>query len=81
MSLFKSSLQIALINKEAYRRMINMLNSYGGGHAAERIVEVILKEYFKKITIDWFKENWDNIEKSVSFSPGVSSAVRDMNIL
>ncbi|MFQ5786416.1 MAG: NAD-dependent epimerase/dehydratase family protein [Thermodesulfobacteriota bacterium] len=34
-----------------------------------------------KITIDWFKENWDNIEKSVSFPPGVSSAVRDKNIL
>jgi len=27
--------------------------------------------------IDWFKKNWDNIEKSASFGPGVSSAVRD----
>ncbi|RCK76500.1 MAG: UDP-glucose 4-epimerase [Ignavibacteriae bacterium] len=29
-----------------------------------------------KITIDWFRSNWDNIEKSASFPPGVSSAVR-----
>jgi len=28
-------------------------------------------------TIVWFKENWENIEKSVSFAPGMSSAVRD----
>ncbi len=31
--------------------MTNTLNPYGDGHAAERIVEVILKEYFKKN--DW----------------------------
>jgi len=28
--------------------MTNTLNLYGDGHPAERIVEVILKEYFKK---------------------------------
>ena len=28
-------------------------------------------------TIEWFRNNWDNIEKSASFGPGVSSAVRD----
>ena len=28
-------------------------------------------------TIKWFKENWDNIEQSASFGPGISSAVRD----
>jgi nucleoside-diphosphate-sugar epimerase len=28
-------------------------------------------------TIDWFKENWDHIEESASFGPGISSAVRD----
>ena len=28
-------------------------------------------------TIQWFKENWGNIEKSVSFPPGASSAVRE----
>lgn len=28
-------------------------------------------------TINWFKENWENIEKSASFGPGISSAVRD----
>ncbi len=30
-----------------------------------------------KNTVQWFKENWDNIEKSAHFGPGVSSAVRD----
>ena len=29
-----------------------------------------------KNTVRWFKENWDNIEKSARFSPGVSAAVR-----
>jgi hypothetical protein len=28
-------------------------------------------------TIRWFKDNLKNIEKSVSFPPGISSAVRD----
>ncbi len=28
-------------------------------------------------TIKWFKDNWKNIEKSASFPPGISSAVRD----
>lgn len=27
-------------------------------------------------TVQWFKENWDNIVKSADFGPGVSSAVR-----
>jgi len=30
-----------------------------------------------KNTVQWFKENWNNIEKSAHFGPGVSSAVRD----
>ncbi len=30
-----------------------------------------------KITIQWFKENWENIEKCASFPPGTSSAVRE----
>lgn len=30
-----------------------------------------------KNTIDWFKENWDRIDASARFGPGVSSAVRD----
>lgn len=29
-----------------------------------------------KLTINWFKENWENIEKSADFPPGISSAVR-----
>lgn len=28
-------------------------------------------------TISWFKQNWDHIEESSSFEPGISSAVRD----
>lgn len=28
-------------------------------------------------TIEWFKKNWDRIEESASFGPGLSSAVRD----
>jgi nucleoside-diphosphate-sugar epimerase len=28
-------------------------------------------------TIDWFREKWEYIEKSASFGPGISSAVRD----
>jgi nucleoside-diphosphate-sugar epimerase len=30
-----------------------------------------------KNTIKWFRENWDRVEASARFSPGVSSAVRD----
>jgi nucleoside-diphosphate-sugar epimerase len=29
-----------------------------------------------KRTIQWFKENWDKIEASAEFPPGMSSAVR-----
>jgi nucleoside-diphosphate-sugar epimerase len=29
-----------------------------------------------KNTIQWFRDNWENIEKSASFPPGMSSAVR-----
>ena len=32
-------------------------------------------------TIEWFKENWDRIEKAAKFAPGVSSAVRDAEFL
>jgi nucleoside-diphosphate-sugar epimerase len=30
-----------------------------------------------KNTVDWFKENWDKIEGSARFNPGISSAVRE----
>lgn len=30
-----------------------------------------------KLTIQWFKDNWDLIERDASFLPGMSSAVRD----
>ena len=29
------------------------------------------------ITIEWFKDNWEKIEKLADFPPGMSSAVRD----
>src|SRR5207302_7427217 len=29
-------------------------------------------------TIQWFRENWDQIKSSASFEPGMSSAVRDV---
>ena len=29
-------------------------------------------------TVQWFRENWDNIEKSARFGPGASSAVREV---
>ncbi len=28
-------------------------------------------------TVEWFRDNWENIEQSASFVPGISSAVRD----
>jgi len=30
-------------------------------------------------TIQWFKDNWGNIEKSARFEPGISSAVREFH--
>jgi len=32
-----------------------------------------------KNTIEWFRKNWDNIEKSADFGPGMSSAVRGIS--
>jgi len=32
-------------------------------------------------TVDWFKENWDNIAQSASFSSGASSAVREQTTI
>jgi nucleoside-diphosphate-sugar epimerase len=31
-------------------------------------------------TVSWFRENWDAIESSAHFAPGVSSAVRDLTV-
>lgn len=38
--------------------------------------KIPFEEGLKK-TIEWFKGNWENIEKSASFTPGASSAVRE----
>jgi nucleoside-diphosphate-sugar epimerase len=32
-------------------------------------------------TIQWFRENWDKIDASAHFGPGVSSAVREMVVI
>jgi len=49
---------------------------------AERLVGykplVAFKEGFAT-NIEWFNDNWDMIEKSADFPPGISSAVRDSN--
>ena len=34
-----------------------------------------------KRTIQWFKDNWEKIEASAQFGPGVSSAVREMVVI
>lgn len=31
-------------------------------------------------TIAWFEDNWDRIQEAADFGPGVSSAVREMNV-
>lgn len=33
-----------------------------------------------KNSIEWFRENWDNIDKSAGFGPGMSSAVRGVSL-
>ena len=33
-----------------------------------------------RCTIQWFRDNWDRIDASARFGPGVSSAVRDMTV-
>jgi len=47
---------------------------------AKRILGYEPKTSFEeglKKTLQWFRNNWDNIERSARFEPGVSSAVRD----
>ncbi len=42
------------------------------GYEPKMVFEEGLKE-----TVEWFRNNWDDIEKSASFPPGASSAVRE----
>ncbi|MBF0466476.1 MAG: NAD-dependent epimerase/dehydratase family protein [Nitrospirae bacterium] len=47
---------------------------------ARKLIEYDPKTEFKEglmNAIQWFKDNWNNVEQSASFGPGVSSAVRD----
>ncbi len=46
---------------------------------AKRVIEYEPKMDFKQglqNTIDWFKDNWENINNAAKFGPGISSAVR-----
>ena len=46
----------------------------------KRVLGYVPKTPFEKglkNTIQWFRDNWDNIQMSARFEPGVSSAVRD----
>ena len=45
------------------------------GYKPETLFEVGLKN-----TLDWFQKNWEPIQGAARFSPGVSSAVRDMAV-
>ncbi|MGD0784500.1 MAG: NAD-dependent epimerase/dehydratase family protein [Sedimentisphaerales bacterium] len=50
---------------------------------ANKLIGYQPKVAFEKglaVTVEWFKKNWELIEKSASFSPGMSSAVRDKDI-
>ena len=50
---------------------------------ARRLIGYEPKTDFKEgltATIAWFRENWDAIEASAHFAPGVSSAVRDLTV-
>lgn len=47
---------------------------------ARKLIDYESKTTFEvglKKTIQWFQENWERIEASARFGPGVSSAVRD----
>ncbi len=47
---------------------------------AEKLIGYKPKMKFEegiKVTIQWFKNNWEFIEKSADFGPGISSAVRE----
>ncbi len=48
---------------------------------AQNLIDYNPKTDFKEglnLTIQWFKNNWNRIEKSADFSPGTSAAVRQM---
>ncbi|MBN1337758.1 MAG: hypothetical protein JXA03_00465, partial [Bacteroidales bacterium] len=47
---------------------------------AERLVNykpMVSFEYGLKTNMEWFKDNWDTIEKLADFTPGLSSALRE----
>ncbi|HEY76425.1 MAG TPA: NAD-dependent epimerase/dehydratase family protein [Thermoflexia bacterium] len=50
---------------------------------ARRLIGYEPKTSFEKglrRTVQWFRDNWDKIEASAHFGPGVSSAVREMTV-
>lgn len=51
---------------------------------AEKLVGYKPKIKFKEgltNVIEWFRENWEKIEKAARFGPGISSAVRDVKLI
>ena len=44
-SLFCQQVELLLQDKAVYEKMSHARNPYGDGHASERIVEILLKEF------------------------------------
>ncbi len=59
----------------------NMMMRYAAIDKAERLIGykplVFFEEGFET-NINWFKENWELIEKYADFPPGMSSAVKNV---
>lgn len=69
---------IKFVTKRKWDTKNRLLASVG---KAKKLVGYEPKMEFQqglKNTITWFRENWDKIEKSAQFGPGVSSAVREI---
>ncbi|MBN1788441.1 MAG: NAD-dependent epimerase/dehydratase family protein [Sedimentisphaerales bacterium] len=57
-----------------------LLGSYEKAGKAIGYKPVMLFEKGLKSTIEWFRDNWDDIDASASFGPGMSSAVRGTSL-
>jgi len=67
---------IKFLKRRKWDTKPRLLGSY---KKANKLIGFEPKMNFKeglKNTVDWFKENWENIKKSANFVPGMSSAVR-----
>jgi UDP-glucose 4-epimerase len=57
-----------------------LLGSYEKASIAMGYKPATLFEDGLKKAIEWFRENWDNIDRSAGFGPGMSSAVRGVSL-